>query len=391
MLSFALFMLGLIISLRLIIVPLCVLIHELGHLVTALIFAKGKVVMSLGLPAGSERKRSISVGRVTVDFSPYFFFWRSGSVKFDGATPIDKNIIISFSGSLANMFVGCVFIGLAFGFDWHGALKWLSLVFLFSAVMDVLINLWPRKHLPNIEYPNIIGNDGYSIKMLLKSKAIIRKALPGKKELLDVFPSALAPEIVSAEDGEKYIYLVSFLESVSKKQYADAEKYWSKYVLIAPNPAADEYLNAGIVKLELNRVEEALALTQKAYNLNTEDVNTLNILGYILSITEFYEQAVTYLDKAIQIDSTFAYAYNNRGYALLMLGELESGLKSIKASLALDDKNGYAFRNLGIYYLKKNEPATALEYLYTAKKLEKDIPLVDDLISKGLENLNSNK
>lgn len=90
-------------------------------------------------------------------------------------------------------------------------------------------------------------------------------------------------------------------------------------------------------------VNKALALIERAKEIDPENAEVYRVEGYIYEIKPDIFRAIRSYDQAIEVNSDYALAYAGRGHAKSMVGILEEALKDFEKAALLDEKNEHIF------------------------------------------------
>lgn len=132
-----------------------------------------------------------------------------------------------------------------------------------------------------------------------------------------------------------------------------------------------EYLvNLATVKYYQKDFKGAQSDLFKATKLNQFEPNIYNTLAMIAIDQNEMEEALAQINKALQLSPKEPYFTNNRGYIYLVQHHLDEAVQDIDASLSADPENGWAYRNKGIYYLMKEDYANAERLLLQANEMD---------------------
>lgn len=138
--------------------------------------------------------------------------------------------------------------------------------------------------------------------------------------------------------------------------------------------AATAHYKIGVSYLTENKAQQAFVEFQKAYELNPDDKEVLNAIGYIY-LMHFDEtaKAIDFFERATKADPNYSDAYNNMGFAYEKLGQFEKAIYFYKKALSnlVYSTPEQAYRNMGnsYYRLGKYEDA-----LYAYKEAIKRAP-----------------
>ncbi|MCW3104311.1 MAG: hypothetical protein JWO09_2751 [Bacteroidetes bacterium] len=369
-----------------------ILLHELGHAIPAMLLTGGKVTIYVGSYGNRENSQRISLGKLEIWFRYNFVEWKQGLCSPHAKDiSINRQIIYTLCGPLASLLVAIAMLYFAFVFNFNELPVFALIIFLASAVTDIISNLNPTPKPVELHSGKIIYNDGYALISLFRIKAERRRTdwivhkynLGNYKKAAEL--SAKLLKTKSASDFMAYRILVSSLCQL--KEYERAYDYYKQFAA-KYKPDAHDLSISGFLLCQLGSREEGIIDYKRSLELDPDNANTLNNLGYSLILAERYNEALPLLDRSVQLNDTFAYAFNNRGHVKLMMGLLEDGFEDICRGLSLNDTNSYGYRNRGIYYLLKNDPASAMEEFIKAKRLDPSTEFINDHIAEAKRLLN---
>ena len=120
-------------------------------------------------------------------------------------------------------------------------------------------------------------------------------------------------------------------------------------VTAAPQPteSADDLITRGKALQQQGKHAEALALFERATQLNPRSYSAWFNVGFSLDALGRYEQGIAAYDRAISLNRNDAGAWNNKGKALKSLQRYSEALAAFEQALALDPKYVYAWNGKG--------------------------------------------
>lgn len=387
--SFLLIM-SLIIGFIIVTRPITVLLHELGHTVTAILLTRNTVSIYVGSYGDPNGCFHFCLGNLELWLKHNPLKWQFGvCVPKAKEVSIEEQIVYTLAGPLTSFIIAFAACSIALMLDFHGLLKLFLIVFFGSAVFDLIINLIPNKTPIKLYDGRVTFNDGYQLRKLFHSKkraseferaALLYEQKEYEKAAL-CFESIIAGGVVNEIAHRSAISAYSLAH-----KWEDAARLVDDF-LAFDQLQADDYALVGIVYSFTSRPEESLKYYEKSIFLNPDNKEAVSNTAFTFIILNKFEEAIPLFDRAIKLDSTDAYAYSNRGHAKIKIGQLEDGLKDIMYSLQLDESNSYGLRNLGIHYLDNGENSKALELFKKAKEGDTTTYRIDELIERASYNM----
>lgn len=147
---------------------LTILVHELGHAIPAIIFTRQHVAIYIGSYGDDEGNIQFNKGLLEINIKRNPLLWRKGlCVVYDDDMTLRQRMIHVLAGPLSSLVIGGVAAFIAIAFDMHGLIKLISGIFLLSAVLDLIVNLYPRTIQIN-DY-STLDTDGRTALRLLRS------------------------------------------------------------------------------------------------------------------------------------------------------------------------------------------------------------------------------
>lgn len=360
---------------------LCVLVHELGHAIPALLLSKEKVeayIGSLGLIVPSGKLR---MGRLTIFVSYNPFLWIKGMCKPYGAYSINRQIFYVSTGPIATIGLGVLAYQLLAITEPERFAKWCLILVLIFSIWFAVVSIIPAKF--RQAHGDIIGNDAYSIIQLLKAKrlpneifAISPLVQEGKfEEAIQLFEGEVKGVSGSADEYRvgvwMYMHARDFQKALEMDQKLEKKVKYN----------VQDFVNSGYIQTMLGNQQSAINIYKKALALDPDNMQALGNISYGMVVLGQYDEAIEYANKAITLNPNCAASLDNRGLARLKMGLLEEGRADIEASLTIDDNQSETYRNLGIYFLMKKQWNEALALFEKAKEINKDTSDIDQYIT----------
>jgi tetratricopeptide (TPR) repeat protein len=363
-----------------------IIIHVLGHGITALLTTKSTVSLYIGEILGSYCLIKMPLHpRLVVYFTYFPLDWLRGSY-FLSNTPVDTRrwIIVAFAGPIASLLLAITAGYIMMTDSYFILIKIISGLILFFAFIDFL-SLIPRKK-KHYVFNTPFYNDGATIQQLFKNKSVA-DALQHAKQLYlqQEYAQAISVLQQQLDKGSNnkiiYQYLLNcylFLND-TPNVLKTAKILEEQFDLPEEN-----YNSIGLYyAAAMESHEEALRYFEKAIALQPEYIDAISNKAFVFMCMGQNEPAIEFFNQVLALEPASAYAYSNRGLAKMKSGNLDDGLKDIQTALDLDQKEAYAHRNMGIYHLEMNNHQEALKNFEQAYALNPNVYQIKMLIEKA--------
>lgn len=205
-------------------------------------------------------------------------------------------------------------------------------------------------------------------------------------------------QLLDPSDWNAMLWLEDFrrIEAPGEKPYPQREMVEHTLRLLsltragaAPTPTApqpsesvDDLITRGKALQQQGKHADALALFERATQLNPNSQSAWFNVGYSLNKLGRYERALTVWDRAIDLNRNDAAAWVGKGAALAGLQQFSEALDNFEQALALDPKYALAWHNKGaVLQNKLRRPQESLEAFEQA--LTFDPKLKEAWLGKG--------
>lgn len=367
--------------------PFTILFHELGHAIPAMLLTRQPVTIYVGSYGDKKHSVHFRIGLLDIWLKYNPLSWRSGlCMPSAKEIPINKKIIYTLTGPLASFCIAIIACYIAFAFDLHGFLKLVFIIFMGSAIVDLLINLNPISTAIKLHDGSLAYNDGYQLKQLLYYRKVPKEyehavTLYNNQNFKEA--AILLNQMLESGIKHEAIYRLTIFAYFQSRQYSKAKELSDAFTA-RKELTADDLTTAAHIHSKLELYEQALAYYDQALVVTPDDTHLLNNKGYTLTLLGQFEAALAPLNKAIELDQQMAYAYNNRGLARIKTGREAEGLEDIYYAIQLDAGNSYTYRNLGIYHLDKGAYSEALDLFQKAQAMDRSTYRIETLIAQAI-------
>lgn len=288
-------------AMYLVISPLTVWFHELGHAIPAMLASGKEVTIYIGSYGNEKDSFNINWGRMNMWVKPGIR--KRGLCIYPDGLSLKMLIISTLCGPLASLIVGAFTCYLIFMLNAHGMIKLIAVVFMISATVDLFVNLFPRK-MTLAQTGGTTYNDGYIILHLIR-----------------------------------YGELPAFKFTTDEKGHIDpdeADEFLAHYSEVKFD--AEFYRHLIIVNIHKNRNSRALelhTLLSQKYNLTADDYGFRSILSMK---TEQLSDALSNADKAISLEPENGFAHFALGLFYIEKQEKQKALKHLDLAAKQKEK-----------------------------------------------------
>ena len=144
-----------------------------------------------------------------------------------------------------------------------------------------------------------------------------------------------------------------------------------------PDKAVKAYVEAGMLYMQRNQMENAHRTLTRAYDIKPDDASVNNALALFFSIEGDKAMTEKHFKKALSSDPNFSQARNNYAAFLFKEGRHKDAIEHLER-VTTDyryERRFTAFENLGLCYLKVNETDKAEQAFNRALKLNQNMPV----------------
>jgi len=147
------------------------------------------------------------------------------------------------------------------------------------------------------------------------------------------------------------------------------------------NPQIGFLLNQALEALRNSSSEMAELYLKEALILESNNPDTLRLLGVVAAQRAEYEKAIEFLSRTIEVSPEYAVAHSNLGNVYTRLRQFDKALSAYEQAACLDPQDAETWSNTGIVFfeLKRYEEAIALY----DKALALDPHYAEALCNKG--------
>lgn len=373
----------LLIFLTLLVRPVLVFLHELGHAIPALLLSGKPVVIFIGSYGDRSECYHLKTGLLEWWIKKDWSLCRAGLCVPSGKNfTTNGKILYTLMGPMISLIAGFALVAGAF----LGAFPIWVRIFLFllslPAFLDTKESLVPNRRPIAKANDDIIYNDGQTLRNLFKYKRLSAQ-YDKASDAYDNQQFALAGDLFRAalktQSHHSDLFRYTILSYSQAKNYALAAEIYLQFEQTGAMNAKD-FNDAGLNYAYMRAYEQGLACFEKALALEPDQPFALTNRAFSFLMLGRYNEAIALFDKLFNKDPENAYLIANRGLAKSKLGQSEEAFSDMERAQKLDPEESYVYRSLGIYSLDRGDRATALTHFKKAQELNPETHLIEQLI-----------
>ena len=351
--------------------PVTVFIHELGHAIPFLLFTNSPVHIFIGFESNADTSNGISIGRLKIHVSSNPLKWMYGYCTTNGRFKnITQDIITTISGPLLSFVFSLTLFIYLLQPTVHGILKVLALGLLVSSIIDIAFTLFGRSMKGPITIDllkSLNKSDADQLTKLFHSKKmaeqyrkaakLINSGQQLKAEL--VFDSMIKQNLISP-------FVLKYAAYVYAANAKPLKAIEALNLIIGQFPASEDvayaYTNIGLLYINyLKNPEKGKEIFQIASERLPENAILVSNLGFVYLESNDVQIAFEKFDKAISLDPDQAYHFAHRGLCKVKLSDTVGGFADLEHAQSLNADEPYIYRCYGILKSDAGEFENALE------------------------------
>jgi tetratricopeptide (TPR) repeat protein len=373
--------------------PITVFIHELGHAIPFVVFTKSAVHIFIGVDPNVNTSAGISLGRLKLHISANPTNWTNGYCAANGRLKnITQNIITTIGGPLLSLIFSFVLFIYILHPGVHGLIKVLVLGLLISSLFDFVSTFFGRsmKGPVTIDLLKKLGpSDADQLTNLFHSKKmagqyrkaakLINSGQNFKAEL--VFESMIKQNLISP-------FVLKYAAYLFAANAKPVKAIAALNLIIEQFPASEDiayaYTNIGLLHINyLNDREKGKEIFQIASERLPDNAILLSNLDFVYLEANDIQTALEKFEKAITLDPDQAYNFAHRGLCKVKLSDTVDGFADLEHAQLLNADEPYIYRCYGILKTNAGEFKDAIGFFEKAKALEPSTYMIDELIAEA--------
>lgn len=176
------------------------------------------------------------------------------------------------------------------------------------------------------------------------------------------------------------------LQCLQEGNVDKADLLFAKAYALDPNN--NDTLNLlGIREYQKQNYQRAIDFLSNAHRLHENSAQTLNNLGIAHNALKEFQKALEYLDLAVAIDQGLAEAHNNRGNALKGLHQSGLALEAYQYATQIRPEYAEAISNQGIIFLEEKNYQKAIQFFEQAIRLNPNLAVTFNSLGNAYTDL----
>ncbi len=392
-----------------------VVLHEMGHALVAAFLDNKEVTVFIGSYGSKKHCFNLKLGRMSFWFKRVPILWQVGMVvhKYRGYY---GNLAISLAGPVTSTLIALLFALPIFKIATNEGVKFVSIVFIISSLIDLAVNLFPSTTAVVFDDGSIGYNDGRNILNQLTNKQTYLDSLEAYNYAMGDEPIKAAHKyeaiVKRGKVGVEY-YSACFACYYHGKDYGKAkeiealmrekgickaadynrfgalkfnEKDYEGCLIdttdaIHYNPKLTEaYHNRSLALSSLGRYNEALVDASKVIELTPDSYEAYNNRASVFCNKKLYVEAIADATASIKLNSNNLTAHYYRGYAYLEMELIDSAIADAQEAVRNGLLDPYGYYLLGRCYAVTGDGVSAKFNFIKAKELGLDTPELDEAL-----------
>ena len=358
-----------LIMLFVVVMPVIITIHELGHALPALRYSRKMVTIYLGAHAAQKKAVTFKIGLLHVEISAGIFGGGGLCQYQKEGLSFKQQLRVIITAPACNLLTTAVCTLLLWLVELPvGWQIYLTLLGFFSLVIGIA-NLVPfrfsRGGVP-------FKSDGYLIRQLWQERRLPKMYATAMKYYREKAYATAATLLTGLIEGGYKTEELCRHAAYALVLDRDYEKALPLFRLLEKNYGyqLNDIINRGVAKLHTKDIRGATEDFDLALQMAPNNYYSLNNKGHMLLLDKDYGRALPFLDKAIAANDTLYHAYNNRGLVWIKMGAKAEGLADIQRAFDLQPGNAVGYLYLGHYHLQYKEHELAIQMYRKVKEVD---------------------
>ena len=364
----AVFGIGSIVILRLV----TTLFHEMGHAIPALLFTKKQVEVYIGSYGNIDNTSYFKFGRLEMYFKWNLLQWRIGMCrhleKINGTL---KHFIVILGGPIASLFISIPLILNLKSLQTNELLFFLSLVFIASAIIDLVVNLIPTSTAMSMHDGGAAYSDGYLLLTLFTRRLQKKEFFEFEKNFEDKKYELViqqGKDYLYKNKKDRFVYDFMIQSFIKLNRNVEALEYYTHLKQIDKLDNED-YFQIGLLYNKTGKYDKALKFLNHSFHFNFSDPEVTNEMGYAHLELGNTNESLKLFSETISKSPGFAPAHINRARLLISLDEYEAADIDLHNASILNDKNPNLYFYKGLVKERRGHFKDAVEFYKRAKEL----------------------
>ncbi len=189
------------------------------------------------------------------------------------------------------------------------------------------------------------------------------------REIVDALKQQLEQQQNQISKTEALDYFLKAYDAYENGDLRQAEKFYNEVIKRDSNDTK-AHNNLGVIYLDQNKVDEAVAEFKQAINLDSQDALSLYNLGRVYLAQGKLDDAQTQFQYSLLLDPQRSWSHWMLSLAYDEAGKYEQAIAECRLAIELEPRNPDFHSSLGWYYLSRGDLTKAEEALEEAGRLD---------------------
>jgi len=364
----AIFGIGTIMILRLV----TTLFHEMGHAIPALLFTNKQVEVYIGSYGNIDDNSFFKFGRLEMYFKWDLLQWQIGMCRhMEKIESTIKNVLVILGGPIASLLISIPLIINLKSIYANELLFFLSIIFIASAIIDLVVNLIPFSSGMRMHDGGAAFSDGYLLLSIFSRSIKKEKFFEFENNYQDEEYELVikkGKEYLQKDRNNRFVYNFMIQSFIKLNRSSEALDCFTQLKQIDKLDNED-YFQIGTLYNKIGEYDEALKFLNHSFHYNFSDPAVTNQMGYAHLELGNTHEALKLFSETISKSPQFVLAYINRARLLISMDEYEAAGFDLHNAKILEDKNPNLYFYLGLIKERQGHIKEAVAFYEQAKEL----------------------
>lgn len=339
--------------------PITTTIHELGHLIAALlIFPKpAKITVFLGSLGHSKPFISFNLGRIACNISLHWLWMRGSLTLLPTIPPYRQMALFALAGPLASLLLALGSSSLALGLQLPWALRLGLLLIAFLSLIDLIYAFFHRFEPMSTEAGLLSANDGQMLQWAIRYKSAMPRLVAANSAFLQDHYALAWQHFDALKQSGKSDQEDLHCQAYSAFALGKLEEAASilQEIRTKFKPRPEDCLLFAQVQGSLGKPEVAMQMVEEGLRIAPGNVLLLTQKAWLFMQSNECQKALPLLQKVLKMEPKYGLAMLHLSFCHLQDGECEQAARLWEMAAEQESDNLQFLRaSIEIYSCKGN-------------------------------------